>query len=264
MVDWEAVRPAASVRQVRPNDMSGVSIHLYIFKGGSNMKRFTGIVAFLALIASVATAGDVKGTVKFNGKAPKAGRIQMAADPVCKKAHKGPVAGEEVVINDNGTLANVMVYVTGGLKGKQTTPKDTKVFDQIGCIYTPHVLTISTDQELEIRNSDQTLHNVHSLSKKNPSFNRAQPMKGMKMTQTFGKEETFKVKCEVHPWMGAYIGVFDHPYHAVTDTKGGFEIKGLPAGEYTIEAWHEKYGKQTGKVKVEASGSATLEFTYAG
>ena len=131
-------------------------------------------------------------------------------------------------------------------------------------MYYPHVVTIMEGQELEIVNSDPTLHNVHSLSKKNPSFNQAQPMKGMRMKKTFAKEETFKVKCEVHPWMGAYIGVFDNPYHAVTDNKGSFVLKGLPAGEYTIETWHEKYGKQTGTVKVDASGTATIDFTYAG
>ena len=186
----------------------------------------------------------------------------MNADPICKKAHSKPVMGEDVVVNANGTLRNVLVYVKSGAKGTFTAPKVKLVFDQIGCQYTPHVLSIMAGQELEVRNSDPTLHNVHSLSKSNPQFNNAQPMKGMKMTKTFAKEETFKVKCEVHPWMGAYIGVFNHPYHTVTGDDGSFTLKGLPAGDYTIEAWHEKYGTRSATVKVDASGKATVDFSY--
>ncbi|OGU47537.1 MAG: hypothetical protein A3H45_01045 [Ignavibacteria bacterium RIFCSPLOWO2_02_FULL_55_14] len=211
---------------------------------------------------TIASAGDVTGKVAFAGTPPKGSPLQMTADPVCKKAHTKPVTGEDVVVNKNGTLRNVIVYVKSGLKGSFTAPKDKLVFDQMGCLYTPHVLSLMVGQELEVRNSDATLHNVHSLSKANPQFNNAQPMKGMKMTKTFAKEETFKVKCEVHPWMGAYIGVFNHPYHAVTGDDGSFTIKGLPAGEYTIEAWHEKYGTKTATVKVDASGKATVDFSY--
>lgn len=138
------------------------------------------------------------------------------------------------------------------------------MFDQVGCVYKPHVLGIMVGQELEILNSDPTLHNVHSLSKANTSFNQAMPMKGMKLTKKFDKVETFKVKCEVHPWMGAYIGVFNHPYFAVTDDNGNYTIKGLPAGEYTIETWHEKYGTQTMKVSVGATDKKTADFKYAG
>jgi plastocyanin len=231
-------------------------------EGVMMMKRSLATAVMSVSVVALSFAGDVTGSVKFAGAAPKGAPIQMAADPICKKAHKAPVMSEEVVVGKNGGLANVMVYVTGGLKGKQATPTDLKVFDQIGCVYTPHVLTLSTDQEVEIRNSDPTLHNVHSLSKKNPSFNQAQPMKGMKMKKKFGSEEYFKVKCEVHPWMGAYIGVFAHPYHTVTDENGSFNLKGLPAGEYTIEARHEKFGTQTAKVKVDAAGSATVDFSF--
>ena len=220
------------------------------------------VLGILILGMTIASAGDVTGKVAFSGTPPKGSPLQMTADPVCKKAHTKPVTGEDVVVNKNGTLRNVIVYVKSGLKGSFTAPKDKLVFDQMGCLYTPHVLSLMVGQELEVRNSDATLHNVHSISKANPQFNNAQPMKGMKMTKTFAKEETFKVKCEVHPWMGAYIGVFNHPYHAVTGDDGSFTIKGLPAGEYTIEAWHEKYGTKTATVKVDASGKATVDFSY--
>jgi plastocyanin len=180
------------------------------------------------------------------------------------KAHKAPVFGEEVVVNKNGTLKNVLVYVKDGLGGKKFDAPSTKLeFDQKGCEYTPHVLGIQTGQELEIINSDPTLHNVHSLSKDNSQFNVAQPKQGMKLTKKFDKPETFRVKCEVHTWMGAYIGVFPHPYFAVTGGDGSFSLKKLPPGEYTIEAWHEKYGVQTMKVKVGATGEAKADFKFA-
>jgi plastocyanin len=189
----------------------------------------------------------------------------MNADPVCVKQHKTPVVGEEVVVNTNGTLKNVLVYVKEGLGSRKFDPPAGKLeFEQKGCQYTPHVLGIQVGQELEIVNGDPTLHNVHSLSKENAQFNVAQPKQGMKLTKKFDKPEVFKVKCEVHTWMGAYIGVFGHPYFAVTSDDGSFKLKNLPAGDYTIEAWHEKYGTQTMKVKVAAGGAATADFKFEG
>ncbi len=217
------------------------------------------------LIGSTAVAGQITGKVLFKGKAPAEARINMNADPVCKKAHAGAVFGEEVVVNKNGTLKNVLIYIKSGLAAKTyTAPAKKLVFDQEGCQYKPHVMGIMVGQELEIKNSDNTLHNVHSLSKLNPQFNRAQPMKNMVMTEKFQKAETFKVKCEVHPWMGAYIGVFDNPYFAVSGDDGTFTIDNVPAGQYTVEAWQEKYGTQEGTLKVDATGKATLDFTFKG
>lgn len=216
------------------------------------------------LVAATAMAGDITGKVSFDGAAPKAARLNMNADPICMKAHKDPVFSEEVVVNKNGTLKNVLVYVKEGLGGKKFDAPSTKVeFDQQGCQYTPHVLGIQAGQELVVKNSDPTLHNVHSLSKENPQFNVAQPKKGMTLTKKFDKMETFKVKCEVHTWMNAWMTVFNHPFFAVTGADGSFNLKKLPAGDYTIEAWHEKYGTQTMKVKVAASGEAKADFRYA-
>jgi plastocyanin len=227
--------------------------------------RFTLLFVSTVCLSYLAVAGDVTGKVSFEGQAPAAARLRMDADPVCRRAHKDPVLGEEVVVNKNGTLKNVFVYVKGGLAGRKfDPPKEKKLFDQIGCVYTPHALGLMTGQEVDIVNSDPTLHNVHTLSKDNPSFNRAQPMKGMRMTEKFMKPEIFRVKCEVHTWMGAYIGVFSHPYYEVTGNDGSYTLKGVPAGEYTIEAWHEKYGTQQSKVKVDASGKVTADFKYTG
>jgi plastocyanin len=213
-------------------------------------KRFIAALAIGCVTGSTLVAGGITGRVVFKGKAPAETRLNMNADPV---------------VNKNGTLKNVLIYVKSGLAAKTyTAPAKKLLFDQEGCQYKPHVLGIMVGQELDIKNSDNTLHNVHSLSKLNPQFNRAQPMKNMVMTEKFQKAETFKVKCEVHPWMGAYIGVFDHPYFAVTGDDGSFTINDVPAGEYTLEAWQEKYGTQSAKLKVEASGKATLDFTYQG
>ncbi|HTO93468.1 MAG TPA: carboxypeptidase regulatory-like domain-containing protein [Bacteroidota bacterium] len=230
------------------------------------MKYASGaICALVVACACSAAAGDVTGKVSFTGTAPKGARIMMNADPVCVKQHKTPVTGEEVAVNKNGTLRNVLVYVKEGLGSRKFDAPATKVeFDQKGCMYDPHVVGIQTGQELDVVNSDPTLHNVHSLSKDNPQFNVAQPKQGMRLAKKFDKPEVFKVKCEVHTWMGAYIGVFSHPFYAVTGDDGTFHLKGLPAGQYTIEAWQEKYGTQQMKVTVAASGSATADFTYQG
>jgi plastocyanin len=227
--------------------------------------RSIAAAALLIAWAGVAAAGDVTGKVAFSGTAPKPAKIMMNADPVCVKQHKTTVVGEEVVVNKNQTLKNVLVYVKEGLGSRKFDAPAAKLeFDQKGCQYTPHVLGIQVGQELEVVNSDPTLHNVHSLSKENAQFNVAQPKQGMKLTKKFDKPEVFKVKCEVHTWMGAYIGVFSHPYYAVTGDDGSFHLKNLPAGDYTIEAWHEKYGTQTMKVKVAASGAATADFKFEG
>ncbi len=228
------------------------------------MIKYLKVAVLAACVTGAATAGDVAGKVSFDGAAPKANRLNMNADPVCMKAHKNPVFSEEVVVNKNGTLKNVLVYVKEGLGSKKFDAPSTKVeFDQIGCQYTPHVLGIQAGQDLVVKNSDPTLHNVHSLSKDNPSFNVAQPKKGMILTKKFDKTESFKVKCEVHTWMNAWITVFNHPFYAVTGDDGSFSLKKLPAGDYTIEVWHEKYGSQTMKVKVAAAGEAKADFKYA-
>lgn len=225
-----------------------------------------GIMAVLVglFAATMANAGDITGKVTFDGTAPKPARIMMNADPKCMVQHKDPLYSEEVVVNKNNTLRNVMIYVKDGLGNKTFSPPAQKaLFDQKGCRYVPHVLGVQVGQDVEIRNDDPTLHNVHSISKENPQFNIAQPKQGMTMVRKFDKPETFKVKCEVHPWMSAYIGVFNHPYFAVTGDDGSFTLKSLPPGEYTIEAWHERYGTRTAKVKVERSGSATANFSFA-
>ena len=159
------------------------------------------------------------------------------------------------------TIRNVIVYVKSVPSGlTQATPEASVTIDQKGCRYRPHVLTIQIGQTLAVLNSDATLHNIHGLPKKNAEFNFGQPRAGMKKAMVFKKAEIFRVKCDVHPWMGAYIGVFDHPFHAVSDKVGNYKIDGLPAGDYEIIAWHEVYGEFKQKVTVKAEGDTTLDF----
>ena len=221
------------------------------------MKRklfVAALVGVMGLSAQRADAAALKVNVPFEGQAPAAENVKAEADPKCKMMHPDGLASDSVIVNSNGTLKNVFVYVKEGLAGKTfEAPKDPVVFDQKGCQYSPKVFGIMVKQPLEITNSDDTLHNVHAVPTAGQGFNLGMPIKGMKLKKTFDKPEVMvKIKCEVHPWMAAYAGVLEHPYYAVTGEDGAAVIKDLPAGEYTIEIWHEKYGTQTQKVTVGA------------
>ena len=208
---------------------------------------------------------NVTGTVTLDGMAPKNEPIRMNADPVCVKEAKGPQFQETYVVGDDGTsLGNVFVYVKDGLGNYvYDTPTDLARIDQKQCRYTPHVFGVRVGQPLEIQNSDPTLHNIHAQPKANQEFNNGQPIQGMKMTHTFtAKEVMVPFKCDVHGWMSAYIGVLDHPYFAVTDKSGKFELKTLPPGSYTIEAWHEKLGAQEQKVTLGEKESKEVNFAF--
>lgn len=224
--------------------------------------------SLMLLIAGVVNveslhAATVSGTVQFTGDAPAPQELKLDADPICASLHSDGLKSEEVVLNANGTLKNVFIYIKEGLAGKTFEPsKDPVVLDQKGCGYSPHVFGIQANQPLEIRNSDSTLHNVHALAQANKEFNLGMPIQGMKLKKTFEKPEIMtKFKCDVHPWMSAYAGVVEHPFFNVSNEEGRFEIKDLPPGDYALEAWHEKYGVQTQAVKLE-SPEATQEITF--
>lgn len=221
-------------------------------------------ITLLMALQVVAQNATIKGVVKFKGEAPKPRLISMKADKQCDAIHGGkPVTAEDFVVNQNGTLKWVFVYVKEGVKGKYNPPAQPVVLDQQGCWYHPHVFGIMVGQKLEIRNSDPLLHNIHSVPKKNKPFNIGQPTKGMKNEFVFTTPEVMiPIKCDVHPWMSGYAGVLDHPFYSVTNDKGEFEIKNLPPGTYTIEAWHEKLGTQTQTVTVKAGETKTIEFTF--
>jgi len=158
------------------------------------------------------------------------------------------------------------VYVKSGLPADKTyeKPSTPVVIDQKGCQYHPHVFGMQTGQMMLIKNSDDTLHNIHALPNNNDEFNKGQPSGSADMKKTFTKPEVMvKFKCDVHPWMSAYVGVLDNPFYSVTGTDGTFSLKNLPAGEYEIVAWHEKYGEQTAKVKVGDGEAKTQDFKFA-
>jgi plastocyanin len=206
-----------------------------------------------------ATVATVSGTVKFDGTAPKASKIDMSQDPGCKGSNEA----ENVVVN-SGDLANVFVYVKDGL-GSRTfdTPKDPVVLEQSGCKYHPHVLGVMAGLTVQIKNSDPTTHNIHPTPKDNREWNESQPPSAPAIEKNFAREEIMlPVKCNQHPWMKMYINVVKNPFFAVTDKSGKYEIKGLPPGDYTIAFVQEKLGEQTQKVTVAAKESKTVDQSF--
>jgi plastocyanin len=209
-----------------------------------------------------ATAGTITGTIAFQGSAPAPQPIKMASDPNCPQ--QGGVT-ETIVVGSNGALKNVFVYVKDGLGNLRfPAPASPVVLDQKGCRYVPHVLGVQVGQPMQIVSSDPTLHNVHSMAQANREFNTGQPVPGVPHTHTFStKEVMVPFKCDVHRWMNAWVGVLDHPFFAVTSDAGTFELKGLPPGTYTIEAWHEKLGTQTQTVTIGAKETKDVPFSFA-
>ncbi|MGH9806729.1 MAG: carboxypeptidase regulatory-like domain-containing protein, partial [Terriglobia bacterium] len=207
----------------------------------------------------------ISGKISLAGTAPTMEKIKMDADNYCKSAHTSPVVSQEVVDN-NGALQWVMVYVKSGLPAgtKYPVPSDPVTLDQEGCMYSPHVFGVRAGQKVKIVNSDATLHNIHPLPAINTQFNIGMPLKGMTQEKTFDKAELppFHIKCDVHKWMSSYCAVFDHPFFAVTDKDGNYKISGLPPGTYVIESWQEKYGPQDQTVTVTDSDAKTADFSY--
>jgi plastocyanin len=216
--------------------------------------------------APAATLGDstINGRIKFEGKPPTPRVIRMDSDQLCMP--EGPNTSEVIVVGPGNGLQNVFVYVRDGLGDRTfTAPKTPVILDQKGCKYLPHVFGAQVGQPVTVVNSDNTLHNVHAVPKTNDEFNFGQSKKGQDTTRIFNKPEVMvPFRCDVHGWMNAYAGIVAHPYFAVSKPDGSFEIRGLPAGTYTIEAWHERLGTQTTKVTVDGKAGATAAFAFKG
>ena len=233
---------------------------------GKRLWLAAGLVAVSVWPGVAVVAPSITGTVTFSGTAPTLPALAMDADPACAKKHSGPVPSEMLALGSGNTMGNVMVWVSKGLPAGKTLPAPTTpvVIDQNGCQYKPHVMGIMVGQPYKILNSDGVLHNIHTLPKVNTAFNRAMPATVKEVTTTFNKPEAiFHIKCDVHPWMSAYLGVFSHPFFSATSTDGKYTISGLDPGTYEITAWHERLGTQTASVTVAASGAKTQDFKFA-
>ena len=235
------------------------------FAGNKEENNGSATAAVTTSEMPAAATATISGTVTFQGKVPKLGILKMDAEPVCAAKHKTPVRSEALVLGKGNTMGNIFIRIKSGLNGKKyPVPKETVVIDQNGCMYKPHVFGIRAGQTLKILNSDGILHNIHPLPKINKQFNLAMPKFKKSSRKKFMKvEETpFLIKCDVHPWMGAYAAVMGHPFFDVTGKDGIFKLTGLPPGTYEVEAWHEKLGTQTATVTVTGGESKTVNFTF--
>lgn len=232
------------------------------------MKKPILILLCLAGSLPFLHAADLTGKVVLKGTPKPEITIDMAPDPKCGAMHTGPVTTRHYVTGQDNGLANVMVYVKSGLVEKSfPAPTDEPVIDQKGCEYWPYVMGVQVNQKFQVKNSDPTLHNVHAMPKPgtaNREFNFAQPVKDMVNEKSFPSPEVLvRFKCDVHPWMFAYVGVLDSPYYAVTDKDGNFKISGLPNGKYVVEAYHPKtHGANPGvSQEVTVDGNKKIDFT---
>ncbi len=210
----------------------------------------------------VGTAGDVQGMVLFEGEPPPSEPLDMASEPDCAAMYDEQPIREGVQVSD-GHLQNVFVYVKEGLEGMDfPIAQDEVVIDQEGCRYIPHVTGVMANQEFILRNSDGLLHNINATPQVNRPFNISQPV-NMDTRRSFAQPEVMiPLRCDVHGWMLAYVGVMDHPYHFVTDANGTFDLSELPPGEYVVEAWHSQLGTQEQTVTVETGEVAEITFTF--
>lgn len=220
----------------------------------------TAAPAAKAAPIDAATVATVTGTIKLDGAAPKARKIDMSQDPACS----GGMGMTETVVSEGGNLSNVFVYVKDGLGDRTFAAPTAKVtIDQHGCHYVPHVLGAMTGQTVEILNSDPTTHNIHPSPKNNKEWNESQAPKASPLEKSFAREEVLlPVKCNQHPWMKMYVGVVKSPFFSVSGKDGKFTITGLPPGKYTIAAVHETLGEQTMQVEVGPKESKTADFSF--
>ena len=216
----------------------------------------------LVCISSVAHAGSVKGTVLFEGEPPTQPKLKRDVDPKCSKDRV-----DEAIVVTKGKLRDVVVRIKNGTTGTHAPPAAAVVIDQQDCMYAPRVVALVAGQKLAVRNSDNTFHNVHGIVTGKDVFNKPMAPKAAELTldaSTAKPDDVIALQCDVHGWMKAYAVVNDSPFFAVTGADGTFEIKDLPIGDYTLEAWHPTLGTKTMTVKIGKAkrGDVTARFSY--
>ena len=224
------------------------------------------IVALLAGAAPAVAAGfSISGTVTYEGEPLKRYPLRMDADPKCAEIYDGKrVFSRDSLIGDGGAVENVFVYLRDAPEGSAgEAPTEAVRLEQRGCLYAPRILGVRVEQNIDIVNDDPTLHNVRALAKANRPFNIGQPARGTRTKFFRAPEKPIKVKCDVHPWMAAYVFVMEHPFHSTTGADGTYRIDGLPAGAYELVFWHEKLGEQVVEVEV-ADDVEGLDLTLEG
>ena len=240
------------------------ALFAFAYRGGAARDPVAAGPAAASTSAGDTGAGTIAGKITFSGAAPSPQKAKLSADPKCAALHKNGLETRPIKVKDGG-LAEVLVYVKSGIGLQDSVPVEPFLLDQIGCEYHPSLIVVRVGQPLRIRNSDDTLHNVHPRPAINKEFNIGQPRKGMEVTRTFDKPELMiPTGCDVHPWMRAYISVLAHPFFSLTREDGSYEIKGLPDGEYDVEAVHSQLASATGRISVKDGRTSRLDLSLKG
>jgi plastocyanin len=236
---------------------------LFAACGGGGGQEST-VPARQATPLDLSTVGTITGAVRFEGTAPDQSVAQLSGWSECSAQHPqgNPPAGDVLV--KEGKLQNAIVYIKDGLGNRVfAVPTEAVEMDQKACVFTPRVLGAQVGQPLKFLNSDPMAHNVHGFAQKAKPWNISLSVKGTSRSVKVDKPESMiEIKCDIHPWMRAYVGVFDHPYFALSGADGSFTLNNVPPGEYTIEAWHERFGTRSQKVTVSAKETKAIEFAF--
>jgi hypothetical protein len=240
----------------------GSAVSVSVSGCGSNSPQSSATLPAPTKSIDAATTATITGKVTLDGTPPPAKPIDMSAEPNCTKTAVSP----QLAADASGNLANVVVFVKDFPADYivPAPPASAASLVQRGCMYDPQVVALRSGQQLEISNADQTTHNLLALPELNPKFNRSETPGAAPIDVAFATPElAIPLRCNVHPWMKSYVFVFRHPYFAVTAADGSFEIKNLPPGTYSIQAWQELYGTREAQVTVGPKDSKPLNFRFA-